>query len=58
MRFRDGEFGFYTAHYGSWANDARVVFRVRTDRNPRERAREKGIQGFDRIVPASEKEIE
>ncbi len=56
--FKDGKFKFYTAEYGSWANDKRIVFRVRADRNPRERAIEKNIKQFDRIIPSTNHEIE
>ena len=52
MKFPDGDFEFYTAHYGSWANDRKIVFRVRSDRDPKERASEKDIKGYDRIYPA------
>lgn len=44
-RFADGDFRFYVATFGSWADDARIVFRVRVDRDPHERAGEKGIRG-------------
>lgn len=57
LRFRDGELAFYTAEFGSWAADARIVFRVRADRDPRERAAEKGIRSFDRIVPSTRRQI-
>ena len=40
-QFQDGTFSFFTAEYGSWARDQRIVFRVRTDREPKERAAEK-----------------
>ena len=56
--FKDGKFKFYTAHYGSWARDKRIVFRVRIDSDPKERAKEKNIKQFDRIVPSSKYEIE
>ena len=56
--FQDGEFSFYTALYGSWANDQKIVFRVRADRDPKERAKEKEIKGWDRIVPATNDEIQ
>lgn len=51
-RFHDGAYSFWTAYYGSRYNDARVVFRVRDGRIPRERAVEKGIRGWDQILPA------
>ena len=57
LRFPDGRFTLYTAQYGSWTNDQRIVFRVRVDRDPHERAGEKGIRDFDRLVPASTQEI-
>jgi hypothetical protein len=53
VSFEDGKFSFWTAHYGSWAGDKRIVFRVREDRTPKERADEKDIDGWDRILPAS-----
>jgi hypothetical protein len=52
FRFGDGRFRFYVAQYGSWQNDARVVFRVRVDSEPHKRAAEKGIKYFDRLLPA------
>ena len=56
--FKDGKFKFYTAHYGSWANDKRIVFRVRTDANPKHRAKEKDIKYYDRILKSSDHEID
>ncbi len=50
--FKDGDFTFWTATYGSWQKDARVVFRVRSDNEPRKRAAEKGIRFYDRVVPS------
>jgi hypothetical protein len=55
--FKDGRFTFWTAYYGSWANDARVVFRVREDTDPRLRARQKEISNWDRLIPARPNEI-
>ena len=52
--FSDGLFSFWTAHYGSWAGDKRVIFRVRVDRFPKDRAREKGIVDWDRLLPATD----
>ena len=57
-QFQDGVFTFWTAHYGSWKNNARVVFRVREDSIPKVRAEEKGILCWDRILPAKPYEIE
>jgi hypothetical protein len=57
MTFQDGTFGFYAAHYGSWAQDKKIIFRVREDSNPRKRAEEKGIKNYDRIFPATEYEV-
>ena len=51
FRFADGDFRFYVASFGSWANDAHIVFRVRIDRDPHERAAEKAIRGYDRVLP-------
>ena len=56
--FGDGEFNFWTAHYGSWAHDMRIVFRVRTDTTPKGRAVQKDIKNYDRILPALPYEIE
>jgi len=56
-KFIDGIFVFYTAIYGSWQNDARIVFRVRIDRDPKERAKEKNIKYFDRIILSNKNEI-
>ena len=55
--FKDGKFSFYTAIFGSWNKDRRLVFRVREDSSPRKRAKEKGIKGYDRIFLASNQEI-
>lgn len=55
--FPDGQFTFWAAEYGSWANDSRVVFRVRADRTPRDRAWEKNIRQYDRLVPATRVQI-
>jgi hypothetical protein len=57
IRFNDGVFILYTAYYGSWANDRRIVFRVREDRDPYERAAEKDILDFDRVTWSDEHEI-
>ena len=57
MKFLDGTFTFWTAHYGSWANDKRIIFRVRSDSSPRIRAYQKEIKFYDRILPAQEEEI-
>lgn len=51
--FPDGAFTFHTATYGSWANDKRIIFRVREDNTPKQRAKEKGIRNYDRIVPST-----
>src|SRR4051812_8188842 len=56
--FADGTFVFYVAEFGLAFRDARVVFRVREDRDPLERAREKGLRGFDRLVPARPEHVE
>ncbi len=58
FRFPDGAFRFFTALFGSAYGDASVVIRVREDREPAERAREKGLHGFDRVVPALDAEVE
>ena len=42
---------------GSWAGDARIVFRVRADRDPQERAAEKGIRHFDALRISTPREI-
>ena len=57
FKFKDGIFSFWTAQFGSSHNDARIVFRVREDSQPKIRAKEKGIEGFDRIYPALPYEI-
>lgn len=57
MMFHDGEFVFYTAHYGSAHNDARIVFRVRSDTTAKQRAAEKGIQHYDRLLLSNKDEI-
>jgi hypothetical protein len=41
-RFADGDFRFYAAALGPRRT---IIFRVRTDRDPRQRALEKGIRG-------------
>jgi len=58
FRFPDGHFSFWTVLFGSAYNDASVVIRVRDDNQPRERAREKGLRGFDRVVPALDTEVQ
>ncbi|KKM16784.1 hypothetical protein LCGC14_1682320 [marine sediment metagenome] len=55
--FKDGRFLFYTAHYGSWANDKRIVFRVRYDTDPTTRAKEKDIKHYDRLLKSTDVEI-
>ncbi len=55
--FDDGKFTFWTAHYGSWANDKRIVFRVRSDRTPKVRAAEKGVKDYDRLLPSIDSEV-
>lgn len=56
--FIDGSFVFHVAQYGSWAKDARVVFRVRIDRDKYDRAKEKGIVHYDRIFFATSEMID
>jgi len=56
--FKDGFYSFHAAHYGSWAGDKRVVFRVRRGRVPKVRAAEKGIDCYDRILKASPRQIQ
>lgn len=55
--FLDGAFRFYTVCYGSHMNDQRLIFRVRTDRMPNDRAAEKGFRNYDRIIPSTESEV-
>lgn len=55
--FVDGIFQFYTAHYGSWNNDRRIVFRVRLDTTPKVRAAQKCIDYYDFLSPSTEAEI-
>ena len=50
--FQDGAFRFWTAYYGSWAQDRRIVFRVRIDDTPEHRAEVKGIKFYDRLLPS------
>lgn len=57
-KMNDGIFSFWTAHYGSWAKDVRVVFRVRNDSNPEQRAQEKKIEYYDHLSPSTDGEIE
>ncbi len=45
-----GTFTFWTAHYGSWAGDKRIVFRVRIDTTPKVRAHQKEIKYYDRLI--------
>ena len=55
--FSDGNFTFWTAHFGAAFKDARIVFRVRDDNDPETRAGEKGIRRWwDRLLPATEAE--
>ena len=55
--FRDGDFRFCTAEYGSWNNDYRIVFRVRIGTTPAFRAQQKKIKSYDAIRYSSSKEI-
>jgi len=57
IAFPDGEFRLFCASFGSAYGDARKVFRVRVDRDPHERAAEKGIRGYDRIVAVLDPEL-
>lgn len=57
MMFHDGEFTFYTAVYGSAYNDARIVFRVRSDQTAMQRAAEKSIRHYDRLLLSNKHEI-
>ena len=57
IAFPDGEFRLFCAMFGSAYGDARKVFRVRVDRDPHERAAEKGIRGYDRIVAVLDPEL-
>ena len=54
----EGKFTFWVAQYGSWANDCRFTFRVRTDRNLLDRASEKLPNGWDKLLPANQTEIQ
>ena len=56
-KFKDGDFRFYSAHYGSWNNDRIIIFRVRMDSNPKKRAEEKSIKYYDLILKATDEEI-
>lgn len=55
--FQDGVFSFWTAHYGSWNNDVRIVFRVREDSTVMERATQKGIKCYDRLLRSTQEEV-
>ena len=57
IAFPDGDFRLFCASFGSAYGDARKVFRVRVDRDPHERAAEKGIRGYDRIVAVLDPEL-
>lgn len=57
IKFNDGNFTFYSALYGSWAGDKIVVFRVREDNTPKQRAKEKNITCYDRLVPSNAGEV-
>lgn len=57
-KFNDGIFTFWTALYGSWANDKQIVFRVRSDNTPRIRASEKSIKYYDRLLPSTDQQIQ
>ena len=56
-KMNDGCYRFFMAQFGSWANDAQIVFRVRVDRDPKERAKEKGIKNYDRIIQVTDTTI-
>lgn len=53
--FKDGEFDFYTALF---PNMNRLTFRVKKGRSYHERAKEKGIVGYDNIFHATPSEVE
>ena len=57
-KFDDGEFKFYTAIYGAWNDDKRIVFRVRIDRVPEDRAKEHNIRNYDVLTLSTKSEIE
>jgi hypothetical protein len=48
--FNDGCYNFYTAIYGSWANDKIVLFRVKVGVDPKLRAEQKEIKYYDRLI--------
>ena len=56
-QFCDGIFEFYTAHCGSYSRDKRIVFRVREDTTPEERAKEKKIENYDLLLPSTDEEV-
>lgn len=56
--FDDGDYSFWVAEYGSIDNDMMIVFRVRKDRTPESRAREKLPAGWGRIHHATPEEIQ
>jgi hypothetical protein len=58
IKFQDGNFSFFTALYGSHYNEIKIVFRVRSDNQPKQRANEKGITGYDRLIPSTFQEIQ
>lgn len=55
--FADGTFTFWTVKWDS-GKYSYGIFRVREDRTPCDRAKEKGLTGYDRIEAASKAEIE
>jgi hypothetical protein len=52
--FRDGVFTFWIALYPGYG----IVFRVRDDSVPAVRAIQKGIVGWDKVVPAYEEQVQ
>lgn len=49
LKFDDGIFRLFLAEFGSAYGDKQILFRVRIDRIPAERAKEKGIVGYNRL---------
>lgn len=56
LKFNDGVFRLFLAEFGSAYGDKQILFRVRIDRIPAERAKEKGIIGYDRLYDVTHNE--
>ena len=57
FKMKDGTFYFWIAVFDSSMNDLELIFRVREDNTPKNRALENRIVGYSRLRPATDDEI-